>query len=546
MITRFVDASTADGYNPYRVTREGFEWEVKDPHDAWSHIGYWGDHQVDLPAPPAGALLPAPPRPAERRCSTGAVFTYAAVPYRIKPHAALVADPQDTIEFDERAHRTTLARAATLGADGKLVLDAGLEPYRVTLLEKLLVMVLAKLANYVPEAGLWLSTQRPEWNDANNALVGHGASMVTLYHLRRFLHFFRDLLATRRRPTASSSRSRWRTPSCAWPRCSAASRDTSPAPSPTASGGRCSTSWPAPGATTAPGSTPRASPRPAPPWRGRRCGAFLRLGPAAPGPQHPRQPAEDGLYHAYNLIKIGAGGIRIRRLPEMLEGQVAALSSGALSRAAALSLLDALRASRLYRPDQAELSALSRPPAPPFPGEQPPAAGRRRRLRPAERPGRRGGHPHREPGRRRRRALPRRFPQRPGPRPRARRPGRLPPRATLAAAERAALLELYERVFDHQSFTGRSGSFFKYEGLGCIYWHMVSKLLLAVQEVLDGEAGARAGRRRGRPAGAPPARALPRRPRGTEGPQATGRPRRVPHRSLLPHARPRRAPSSRG
>jgi len=37
-------------------------------------------------------------------------------------------------------------------------------------------------------------------------------------------------------------------------------------------------------------------------------------------------------------------------------------------------------------------------------------------------------------------------------------------------------------LFDHQSFTGRSGTFYKYEGLGCIYWHMVSKLLLAVQE----------------------------------------------------------------
>ena len=39
------------------------------------------------------------------------------------------------------------------------------------------------------------------------------------------------------------------------------------------------------------------------------------------------------------------------------------------------------------------------------------------------------------------------------------------------------------RLFDHQSFTGRSGTFYKYEGLGCIYWHMVSKLLLAVAEV---------------------------------------------------------------
>ena len=38
-------------------------------------------------------------------------------------------------------------------------------------------------------------------------------------------------------------------------------------------------------------------------------------------------------------------------------------------------------------------------------------------------------------------------------------------------------------VFNHKAFTGRSGTFFGYEGLGSIYWHMVSKLLLAVQEV---------------------------------------------------------------
>ena len=37
-------------------------------------------------------------------------------------------------------------------------------------------------------------------------------------------------------------------------------------------------------------------------------------------------------------------------------------------------------------------------------------------------------------------------------------------------------------MFDHKSFTGRSGTFFGYEGLGSIYWHMVSKLLVATQE----------------------------------------------------------------
>jgi hypothetical protein len=60
----------------------------------------------------------------------------------------------------------------------------------------------------------------------------------------------------------------------------------------------------------------------------------------------------------------------------------------------------------------------------------------------------------------------------------------------LVAADRQAVLDVYEEVFDHQSFTGRSGTLYKYEGLGCIYWHMVSKLLLAVQDtqaLADGE-----------------------------------------------------------
>ena len=39
-----------------------------------------------------------------------------------------------------------------------------------------------------------MNTQRPEWNDANNALVGNGVSMVTLCYLRRFLRFFEPIL----------------------------------------------------------------------------------------------------------------------------------------------------------------------------------------------------------------------------------------------------------------------------------------------------------------------------------------------------------------
>ena len=44
------------------------------------------------------------------------------------------------------------------------------------------------------------------------------------------------------------------------------------------------------------------------------------------------------------------------------------------------------------------------------------------------------------------------------------------------------LASIFENMFCHHRFTGRSGTFFAYEGLGSIYWHMVSKLLLAIGE----------------------------------------------------------------
>ena len=46
MIAKFLNATTADGYNPYRVTRDGIEWEVPEPENPWANIGYWSDHQI--------------------------------------------------------------------------------------------------------------------------------------------------------------------------------------------------------------------------------------------------------------------------------------------------------------------------------------------------------------------------------------------------------------------------------------------------------------------------------------------------------------------
>ena len=46
VISKFLNATTADGYNPYRVTRAGVEWEVPEPNNPWANIGYWSDHQI--------------------------------------------------------------------------------------------------------------------------------------------------------------------------------------------------------------------------------------------------------------------------------------------------------------------------------------------------------------------------------------------------------------------------------------------------------------------------------------------------------------------
>ncbi|NIP14298.1 MAG: hypothetical protein GWM88_06045, partial [Pseudomonadales bacterium] len=45
VISKFVNTTTADGYNPYRVTKDGYDWEAPEPDEPWANFGYWGDHQ---------------------------------------------------------------------------------------------------------------------------------------------------------------------------------------------------------------------------------------------------------------------------------------------------------------------------------------------------------------------------------------------------------------------------------------------------------------------------------------------------------------------
>jgi len=480
MICRFGSASTADGYNPYRLTQEGIDWEVPDPADPWAHIGYWGDHQIIYLLKLLEILESHDPAALEGFLLRD-LFAYANVPYRIHPYERLLENPKETVVFDPQVEALVWRRVQAQGADGKLVWDNRNRVLLVNLTEKLLVSILAKISNFIPEAGIWLNTQRPEWNDANNALVGNGVSMVTLHYLRRHLAFCRRLfgpLATTPLKVSVEVR-RWlretagilerHRPLLAGRLGDVERRrvldDLGRA------GSRYRQGLYRRGLSGQRGAVP-----------GARLLRFFDTALAWADHAIAANQRPDRLHHAYNLVRFDApGALPIRRLPEMLEGQVAALSSGRLSPAQSADVLEALRQSAMYRGDQHSYLL--------YPNRDLPRYLERNRI-PA-RDVRRSrllralieagdstlierdllGHYHFSGalinGRDVAQAL-----------------SRLAESGYRRPIEREAraILDLFERLFDHESFTGRSGTFFAYEGLGSIYWHMVSKLLLAIIE----------------------------------------------------------------
>jgi hypothetical protein len=479
MIFKFLNASTFDGYNPYRVTKDGFDWEVVEHDDPWSFIGYWGDHQIIYLLKFLELQHDYFPE-AFRALFAKAVFAYANVPYRIKPYADIVHNPKDTIVFDDKADRAIRTRIARQGADGALVSTPSGAIHHVNFTEKILATVLAKVSNFIPEAGIWLNTQRPEWNDANNALVGNGVSMVTLYYLHRFLKFFEPFL---RQLGPHECEVSDELAACFTEINAALSAHTAllsgsisdnnrrkVADALGQAGARYRTQVYENGFSGSKTTLDKES----------LCQfaettlQFLEHAIRA-------NRRSDGLYHAYNLLGIAPQAMSVDRLPAMLEGQVAALSSGYLSAAEALDVLDAMRHSELYRPDQQsymlypnkELSGFMQKNRIPDEDIQ-----RSQLLQKMLADGKHhlvnrdvDGHCHFNGNFRNAGHLQS-----------ALNDLRDSPYAALASNEASLILGIYEKVFNHKAFTGRSGTFFAYEGLGSIYWHMVSKLHYACYE----------------------------------------------------------------
>ncbi|WP_445381571.1 hypothetical protein [Robiginitalea sp. IMCC43444] len=478
MIHKFLNASTFDGYNPYRVTKSGIDWEVIEPDDPWSYIGYWGDHQIIYLLKFLEFIEDY--YPGRLMDYWGAeIFVYANVPYKIKTYQEVLENPKDTIDFDHELEDAIVKRKDGLGADGAVIWSKDQRPHHVNLLEKLLASLLAKVSNFIPEGGIWLNTQRPEWNDANNALVGNGVSMVTLYYMRRFLSYFREMLENYKPESVhiSSELNDF----------FSSMSDTLESHKGVLKGKVSDKQRKAiVDALGKAASTYR--------WDIYKNGySGAKAAVSSESLLHftnttleyldhtiVANERADKLYHSYNLMSVKGDGIGISYLNEMLEGQVAVLSSGYLQPAAALQVMDALRKSALYRKDQYSYILYPDKNLPRFvdkntvPAKEVKAsdllkqlvADGNRQLIEQDVDGDyhfNGNFINAGSLKEALKGLPEKY-------------------QDLVKSDKEKVLDIFEAVFDHKSFTGRSGTFFGYEGLGSIYWHMVSKLLLAVEE----------------------------------------------------------------
>jgi hypothetical protein len=465
MIATFLGAMSPDGYNPYRIGREGIDWEVIDPDDAWSHIGYWGDHQIIylLKLMEAAAALDPDLLP---DLWDRALFSFSDIPYRLKSHAEQIARPKHTLDFDAAAHQRAQLRKQQLGADGLLVCDELGLPVMATLGEKISIILLSKAGSLLPGGGLWLHTQRPEWNDANNALVGNGLSVVTLAHLRRFLAFLQSLPGVERAFSLPQSTLQAleafaalvsRTPLSVVDDAIGRRAFLDDA-------GAILDSWRASAYLGSVGRTPSCAPS------GLITDLVRNLIPLVDATLQ-QCKRNDGLFDSYNLVSFSQERAEVARLYPMLEGQVALLSCGYLTLAEAVTLLQNMFSSPLFASDRDTFMLYPDRELPGFlernrldaqalalPIVQTVLATGRTDLLQAQNDGTVRFAPA------------------------------LANRADLEAAGAdfgdalVPLADAYERVLQHAEFTGRSGTMFGYEGLGCIYWHMVAKLLLAVQE----------------------------------------------------------------
>ena len=479
MIHKFLNATTFDGYNPYRVTKDGFDWEIIEENDPWSYIGYWGDHQIIYLLKFLEFIENHYPNQLEKRFSED-IFVYANVPYKIKDYKSILENPKDTIEFDHDLDAKIHQKKEELGADGALLRDENFFIYKVNLIEKLLATVLAKVSNFIPEGGIWMNTQRPEWNDANNALVGNGVSMVTLNYLNRFIKFFEKVVlkSATEEVEISAELATFFTEVVATfnqnKKILSGSVSDSERKTVLDGLGEAASVYRTQiyenGFSSDRSKVTKSA-----------LLAFFTITKQYLEHTIKANKRSDNLYHSYNLMTIeNDAEVSVSYLPEMLEGQVAVLSAEYLSSKEVLAVLDAMKASALFRKDQYSYILYPNKELARFDEKNvisKTSVANSKLLSQLVSDGNTQiinqdvtGKYHFNANFNNSNRLKEAFAELPE------------AYEDLLEKEAQLLLTIFEEVFNHKAFTGRSGTFFGYEGLGSIYWHMLSKLLLSVQE----------------------------------------------------------------
>ena len=469
----FVNAMTVEGYNPYRISREGLDWEIPEEGNPWAQFGFWGDHQVIY----LQKLLEFLQKFDEKQfvsMMNEKLFSTANIPYRIKSYSEILFDPRNSIRFDYEMDKNVRSKEKPFGMDARCILD-GENLQLTTLSTKIVQLLLAKLLNHIPGCGIWMNMQRPEWNDANNALAGYGASVVTMCYLHRMLGFFIDFteknhiefvvdetVASALEKTFELYKKFYGTEKGTEKKLSASERKEF-----VDCAGKIFEEERNVLYEKGFSSGYRK-------FESSAISKMLGVFENAIKESILENRRDDGLFHSYNTAVISEKEIGVVNLKLMLEGQVAILSTDILTKQEKESLTKKLRESALFEEKQHSYMLYPNTKLPDFKEKN--CISKEELSKIKELVARTddeiltmdlNGTYHFNSAFRNADVL---------------KDFLVRKNIIMSEEEMIALLELYEKTFNHQSFMGRSGTFYAYEGLGSIYWHMVSKLLLAVRE----------------------------------------------------------------
>ena len=469
----FLNTMTIEGYNPYRISREGLDWEVPEEGNPWAQFGFWGDHQV-IYLQKILEFLAKYNKKELLSLMNEKVFSTANIPYRIKSYEEILKDPRNSIRFDYDLDKKLREKEINFGTDARCLLGKDSKLLLTTMATKITQLILAKMLNHIPEAGIWMNMQRPEWNDANNALAGWGTSVVTMCYLARMISFLIKLFED-----SDGTFEINKTVAKTLQKTVEIYKNFSSRTSEGITNKERKIFTDEIGLLFEKERTSLYKNGFSEDYEklsARKIIQSLKVFEEALKKSIEANKRSDGLFHSYNSVVVSEEEINIVNLKLMLEGQVAALSCAVLNKNEKKLVLEKMHGSDLFEENQHSYMLYPNTTLPTFMEKN---AFKTTDLRGLEdflkRTGNSiilrdlGGTYHFNSDFRNAECLEKAIDS-------------LSDEKKPNKYEKEALLKLYEKIFNHQSFTGRSGTFYAYEGLGCIYWHMVSKLLLAVQE----------------------------------------------------------------